>query len=112
MQAGGASGSSGRSGISSVRGRSATAAGSVIRLAIAVALFVGLGLLLSPAADAANGSVVYTYDALGRISTASYDTGVFVIYAYDANGNRVSQTINVNATTGTWGSFNWGAALW
>lgn len=25
---------------------------------------------------AANGSVVYTYDALGRVRTAGYDTGV------------------------------------
>jgi len=50
--------------------------------------------------------------ALGRITTAVYDTGVIVIYTYDANGNRLSQTINVNTTTGTWGSFNWGSANW
>ena len=61
---------------------------------------------------AANGAVVYTYDALGRVTTASYDTGVIVIYTYDANGNRLSQVINVNSSSGTWGSFNWGAALW
>lgn len=70
------------------------------------------GLLGANTAHAANGSVTYTYDALGRISTASYDTGVFIIYTYDANGNRLSQIINVNSTTGTWGAFNWGAALW
>jgi hypothetical protein len=29
---------------------------------------------------AANGSVAYTYDALGRVTTASYDTGVCIIY--------------------------------
>jgi YD repeat-containing protein len=67
-----------------------------------------------------NGSVAYTYDALGRVTTAKYDTGVCIVYSYDANGNRLSETINVltAGTTGVWGSFNWnppctvGGALW
>lgn len=78
-------------------------------------LIFALYIEFSPvdAAQAANGSVGYTYDALGRVTTASYDTGVCVIYAYDANGNRTSQTIKVGtgATptwgTGVWGCFNW-----
>lgn len=63
-------------------------------------------------APAANGSVAYTYDALGRVTTASYDTGVCIIYTYDANGNRLSETINVTAAgaTGVWGCFNWNAS--
>jgi streptogramin lyase len=67
---------------------------------------------------AANGSVTYTYDALGRVSTASYDTGVIVIYSYDANGNRTQQTINVNTNGLVWNSTTpctnncWGAGLW
>lgn len=67
-----------------------------------------------PVALAANGSVFYTYDALGRLSTASYDTGVCVIYAYDANGNRLSQTIRVGSGSGTgvWGCFIWDQANW
>jgi YD repeat-containing protein len=66
-----------------------------------------------PAAKAANGSVAYTYDALGRVTTSSYDTGVCIIYSYDPNGNRLSETVNVGvggATTwggGTWGCFTW-----
>jgi len=61
--------------------------------------------------------VAYTYDALGRVTTASYDTGVCIIYSYDPNGNRLSETINVTTagTTGMWGCFNWnasGGALW
>ena len=68
-------------------------------------------------AHAANGSVAYTYDALGRVTTASYDTGVCIVYSYDANGNRLSETINVttSGTTGVWGCFNWnssGGAKW
>lgn len=54
------------------------------------------------AASAANGSITYTYDPLGRVTTASYDTGVIIIYAYDANGNRTQQTINVNTATLCW----------
>lgn len=63
-------------------------------------------------AYAASGSVVYTYDALGRIATANYDTGAIIIYSYDANGNRTSQVVNVNTSPGVWGSFNWAQALW
>jgi YD repeat-containing protein len=60
-------------------------------------------------AHAVNGSVAYTYDALGRVTTASYDTGVCIVYSYDPNGNRLSETIKVSASgaTGVWGCFNW-----
>jgi YD repeat-containing protein len=68
-------------------------------------------------ANAANGSVAYGYDALGRVTTASYDTGVCIVYKYDANGNRTSETITIatTGTTGVWGCFNWnvsGGARW
>jgi len=72
-----------------------------------------LALLATRSATAANGSVAYTYDALGRVTTASYDTGVCVIYTYDANGNRLSQTVNVNTGgTPTWGTGIWGCFHW
>jgi YD repeat-containing protein len=69
---------------------------------------------------AANGSVIYTYDALGRVLTASYDTNVVVDYAYDSNGNRTAQTINVNTSGLTWHASTvvpctsscWDGALW
>jgi len=86
----------------------------------AIASFVvAFGIGCMPTALGANGSVVYTYDALGRIATASYDTGVIIIYTYDANGNRTSQIINVNSGTLTWSATTtpctsncWGAARW
>lgn len=82
-------------------------------------LFIAAGFIGTPLVKAANASVVYTYDALGRITTASYDTGVIIIYTYDANGNRTSQVINVNSGTLTWTATStpctancWGGARW
>lgn len=37
-------------------------------------------------------ATTYVYDALGRLSTASYDNGKQVVYGYDPAGNR-SQVI-------------------
>lgn len=89
------------------------------RLLGVLAIALLLSFPLSDGARAANGSVVYTYDALGRVTTASYDTGVIVIYTYDANGNRTQQVINVNTSALTWTATSspctancWGAGLW
>jgi YD repeat-containing protein len=73
-----------------------------------------VGIWAIKATLAANGSVAYTYDALGRVTTASYDTGVCVIYTYDPNGNRLSETVLVSASgsPGVWGCFNWGERNW
>jgi YD repeat-containing protein len=62
----------------------------------------------------ANGSVTYTYDALGRVTSASYDTGVVILYSYDANGNRTQQVVNVNTSTLHWDvpATPWSAAVW
>jgi YD repeat-containing protein len=84
----------------------------------ALALVISLSVILAKAAFAANGSVVYTYDALGRVASASYDTGVIVYYTYDANGNRTQQVINVNTLPLCFGTSihsnptSWGAGLW
>lgn len=74
----------------------------------AAALF---GILI---AGGANASAYYGYDPIGRVTTALYDNGVCVVYAYDANGNRTSQT---NTASGppeapTWGSGVWGCFSW
>ena len=90
---------------------------SYTRLLLLSCVFGAAAAFMPASSDAANGSVAYTYDALGRVTTASYDTGVCILYAYDPNGNRLSETINVTASgaTGVWGCFNWnvsGGALW
>lgn len=74
-------------------------------------IFFG-GFALPTIGNTATGSVVYTYDALGRLTSASYDTGVIIYYTYDANGNRLSQVININNSIGQWNSFNWAEAQW
>ena len=82
-------------------------------LSVTVAL-AALGILSGIPAQAGNGSVTYTYDALGRLVTASYDTGVCITYTYDANGNRLSENIVVftSADKGVWGCFSWNNAKW
>lgn len=80
----------------------------------AIAIGVALCLTAWATAFAQNGSVGYTYDALGRLMSATYDTGACLTYTYDANGNRLSQTITVSAagSPGTWGCMRWGQANW
>ena len=67
--------------------------------------------LSSPSAWAGNGSVTYTYDSLGRVKTATYDTGIIVTYTYDKADNRATQTVTTY-TAGVWGGFNWGSGSW
>ena len=59
-------------------------------------------------------SAIYTYDQLGRLTTAFYDNGVCVAYAYDANGNRTSQINTLGGTPASpiWGSGVWGCFSW
>ena len=88
----------------------------------AVAVILG-GLFISTQSQAMNGSVTYTYDALGRVLSASYDTGVIVLYTYDPNGNRTQQVVNVNSAQLCWdtttscpatptGIATWDQGLW
>jgi YD repeat-containing protein len=59
-------------------------------------------------------SAIYTYDQVGRLTTALYDNGVCVAYAYDANGNRTSQINTLGGTPASpiWGSGVWGCFSW
>jgi YD repeat-containing protein len=63
-------------------------------------------------AGAACANVTYTYDNLGRLASAAYDSGVTIYYSYDPNGNRLTQVVQANSTVGVWGSFNWLGAKW
>lgn len=52
-------------------------------------MFLGL-VFASCSTPALSGSVVYTYDALGRLRMAVYTLEVVHVYSYDAAGNRIS----------------------
>lgn len=82
-------------------------------LSLLVAGAVLCGTVVAPVV-AATGAVTYTYDALGRLRTALYDTGVCITYQYDPNGNRTQQTVNVGGAplTATWGVGTWGCFSW
>jgi YD repeat-containing protein len=82
------------------------------RFAAGSALAAASSITMSPATNAASSSVTFTYDALGRVSTATYDTGIIVTYTYDANGNRLVQSITAGGPGVNWGGFNWSAASW
>ena len=75
---------------------------------------VSLGLLLAGIPAVVNASVSYTYDDAGRIVTALYDNNVCVLYAYDANGNRTTQTVSASGAPGTptWGTDVLGCFRW
>jgi RHS repeat protein len=72
---------------------------------------VGLFGVLSP--GSAN-AYAYGYDSVGRLSTALYDNGLCVVYAYDAAGNRLSQTNTISSApeSPVWGSGQWGCFSW
>lgn len=75
-------------------------------------VMVMIGILIPSEIDA---SASYTYDQVGRLTTAIYDNGLCVTYVYDANGNRTSQTNTAPGGapqtpvwgTGQLGCFNW-----
>ena len=78
------------------------------RIALAIAI-----LAVMTASPAIAGNVTYTYDALGRLHTATYTNGVVITYNYDAAGNRTSVSSgNPSSPGSTWGSITWGQGSW
>lgn len=62
------------------------------RRSVGRALLVVFAALGWGAAEA--GSATYSYDALGRLTQASYGSGAKVAYVYDAAGNRQTETVS------------------
>jgi YD repeat-containing protein len=65
-------------------------------------------------ASTSTASAQYTYDQLGRVTTALYDNGTCIAYTYDANGNRTAQSFTTSGTPASpvWGSGVWGCFPW
>jgi YD repeat-containing protein len=60
-------------------------------------------------------TVQYTYDPLGRVTTAvNAAAGICTTYSYDLNNNRTAQatTSGGSQVTAVWGSGVWGCAPW
>ena len=59
-------------------------------------------------------AIYYGYDPDGRLVTAHYDNNSCVVYSYDENGNRTSQTNTIGSTeeSPTWGSGVFGCFSW
>lgn len=77
-----------------------------------LALAVLVSLALSGASQGAD-SVTFGYDQVGRVTSAAYNNGLCVIYVYDANGNRTTQSYSMSSgpTSQNWGSGVWGCYL-
>lgn len=59
---------------------------------------LGVLLLLEATVSATRADVTYTYDALGRVSSITYDDGKRVTYNYDPAGNRTSHAVENTAS--------------
>jgi len=57
-------------------------------------LLLAIGVAAVWAGQASAQSVSYSYDAMGRLTGASYNNGSTITYAYDAAGNRTSVVTN------------------
>lgn len=80
----------------------------VVRTTVGVSLLVAY--LFPKGAEAAT---TYLYDPEGRLTAIIYDNGNCVAYSYDADGNRTSSRVAVNAAGSlTWGSGLWGCRTW
>ena len=81
---------------------------------VSISLRICIGFLAALSPSSTQASVIYTYDAVGRVATALYDNNVCVVYTYDANGNRTARTITAGGapTTAVWGTGVWGCFRW
>lgn len=75
-------------------------------------LLATLTLAIAAASSGATSSADYNYDAAGRLVTARYDNGMCIVYVYDQNGNRTSQTNSTASASANWGTGVWGCFVW
>ncbi|MBU3890984.1 RHS repeat domain-containing protein [Methylosinus sp. KRF6] len=80
---------------------------AIARLCTFVFIFLSEGCLVAEA------MIIYSYDRLGRLTSAAYENGVCLTYSYDANGNRtVISSIIAPVGPPTWGAAPFGCFNW
>lgn len=79
---------------------------SALKAGLALAMPV---LLVIPGASRGADTVTYSYDLVGRVTSAAYGNGLCVVYTYDPNGNRTAQSYSMSSTPA---SQNWGTGVW
>jgi YD repeat-containing protein len=72
----------------------ATIVGLCKRVTFALAVAAGA---LAPSMAPAN--ITYTYDSLGRVTSAAYPSGTTIVYTYDNAGNKTQQTVGTSSAT-------------
>lgn len=80
---------------------------AIARLCTFIFIFLSEGCLVAEA------TISYSYDRLGRLTSAAYENGVCLTYSYDANGNRtVISSIIAPVGPPTWGAAPFGCFNW
>jgi YD repeat-containing protein len=85
-----------------------------LRAGLAAATSAAL-IALASSVGAATVTVTYTYDALGRVSSAIYSSSgstTTITYHYDSAGNRTSTSTALSSNASAWGAFSWGQGVW
>lgn len=62
-----------------------------------VANFAVLALFTLCCSQVFAASASYTYDALGRVTSVTYDNGTVITYTYDSTGNLTNKTVTCGA---------------
>jgi YD repeat-containing protein len=76
-------------------------------------LWILILILISEGCPVAEATINYSYDRLGRLTSAAYENGVCLTYSYDANGNRtVISSIIAPVGPPTWGAAPFGCFNW
>ena len=65
--------------------KSSAAVWRIVMLAVASPIFL--------AGPASAGTISYSYDQLGRLTSAAYPNGALIRYNYDKNGNRTTYVV-------------------
>jgi YD repeat-containing protein len=70
-----------------------------LKTKLRVVVLLAAMMLLSGIPLSVNAATTYSYDSLNRLSQTTYSDGTVITYAYDAAGNRLTQTVTGGSTS-------------